>query len=105
MAGRSHIVLMTLGDGRTEVFTQGMHDAQPRFSPDGRHLAFLRRDDKPQRQIWLIPMHGGEARQLTHEPGGVVEFAWSPDGQRLVFVGDVDPDRLPEGHDPKKTRA
>src|SRR5919109_422224 len=102
MEGRSHIILMTLNDGRTQVFTQGTNDANPRFAPDGRHLAFLRRDDKQQRQVWLLPRHGGEARQLTHAPGGVTEYAWSPDGERLVFVADVDPDRLPEGHDPKK---
>ena len=47
MEACSHIMLMTLSDGRTEVFTQGMHDALPRFSPDGRYLAFLRRDDQP----------------------------------------------------------
>ncbi|MGH8064577.1 MAG: S9 family peptidase [Candidatus Entotheonellia bacterium] len=102
MEGCSHIMLMTLRDRRTEVFTQGRHDAQPRFSPDGRHLAFLRRDDKQPRQLWLMPVQGGEARQLTSTPGGIAEFAWSPDGQRLVFVADVDPDRLPEGHDATK---
>jgi dipeptidyl aminopeptidase/acylaminoacyl peptidase len=102
MEARSHIMLMTLSDGRTEVFTQGMHDAMPRFSPDGRSLAFLRRNDSQPRQIWLMSLQGGEARQLTHSPGGVAEFAWSPDGQRLVFVADVDPDRPPEGHDAKK---
>jgi dipeptidyl aminopeptidase/acylaminoacyl peptidase len=102
MEGWSQIMLMTLSDGRTEVFTQGMHDSFPRFSPDGRYLAFLRRHDNQPRQVWLMPVHGGEARQLTHAPGGVAEFAWSPDGQRLVFAADVDPDRLPEGHDVKK---
>src|SRR5262245_23613692 len=102
MEARSHIMLLTLSDGRTEVFTQGMHDALPRFSPDGRYLAFLRRPDTQPRQVWLMPMHGGEARQLTHAPGGVAEFAWSADGKRLVFGADVDPDRLPEGHDVKK---
>jgi dipeptidyl aminopeptidase/acylaminoacyl peptidase len=93
---------MTLNEGRTQVFTQGINDANPRFAPDGRHLAFLRRDDKQRRQVWLLPMYGGEARQLTHAPGGVAEYAWSPDGERLVFATDVDPDRLPDGHDPKK---
>jgi dipeptidyl aminopeptidase/acylaminoacyl peptidase len=102
MEGRSHILLMTLSDGRTEVFTQGHHDASPRFSPGGRALAFLRRHGDQPRQVWLMPVQGGEARQLTQVPGGVSEFAWSPDGQRLVFVADVDPDRLPEGHDVKK---
>jgi dipeptidyl aminopeptidase/acylaminoacyl peptidase len=102
MEGRSHIMLMTLSDRHTEVFTQGMHDTYPRFSPDGRHLAFLRQDDKRQRQLWLMPVQGGEARQLSHIPGGLAEFSWSPDGQRLVFGADVDPDRLPEGPDAKK---
>ena len=102
MEGRSHIMLMTLSDGRTEAFTQGMHDTYPRFSPDGRHLAFLRQDNKRQRQSWLIPMQGGEGRQLSYIPGGIAEFSWSPDGQRLVCVADVDPDRPPEGHDAKK---
>ncbi len=102
MEGRSQIVLMALSDGQVEVFTQGTNDIGPRFSPDGRHLAFRRWDGKQQRQIWLMPMHGGEARQLTHAPGGVTEFAWSPDGQTLVFAADVDPDRPPEDHDAKK---
>jgi dipeptidyl aminopeptidase/acylaminoacyl peptidase len=102
MEGRSHIMLMTLSDGRTQAFTQGMRDAYPRFSPDGRYLAFLRQDDRRQRQIWVIPLHGGEARQLTHAAAGVAEFSWSPNGQRLVFVADVDPDLPPEGHDAKK---
>jgi dipeptidyl aminopeptidase/acylaminoacyl peptidase len=102
MEARSHIMLMTLSDGRTEVFTQGIQDAFPRFSPDGRYLAFLRRHDNQPRQVWRMPVHGGEARQLTHAPAGVAEFAWSPDGQRLVFATDVDPDRPPEGHDVKK---
>ena len=34
-------------------------------------------------------------------PGGVTEYAWSPDSRALVFVSDVDPDRLPEEHNPK----
>ena len=102
MEACSHIMLLTLSDGRTEVFTHGMHDALPRFSADGRYLAFLRRDDYQLRQIWLMPVHGGEARQLTYTPAGVAEFAWSPEGQRLVFAADVDPERLPPEHDLNK---
>ena len=102
MAGCSHIMLRTLSDDRTEVFTHGMHDALPRFSPDGRYLAFLRRGDNQPRQVWLMPVHGGEAWQLTHAPGGVAEFAWSSDGQRLVFTTDVDPERLPAEQEMKK---
>ncbi|MBI4497285.1 MAG: S9 family peptidase [Chloroflexi bacterium] len=102
MTTRSQIMLMSLPGGAARSFTQGTRDAQPRFSPDGRHLAFLRPDAQKRRQIWVMPVDGGEARQLTTAEGDISEFTWSPDGQRLAFVADVDPDRLPEGHDRTK---
>ena len=101
METRSQIMLMTLPSGNPAPFTHGARDSTARFSPDGKTVAFLRLDDKSRRQIWLIPMSGGEARQLTHIAGGVGYFVWSPDSHALAFVSDVDPDRLPEGHDPK----
>ncbi len=77
-------------------FTQGVRDSSPRFSPDGRTVAFLRPDEGGQRQIWLIPVDGGEARQLTHSPGNIVDVAWSPDSGRLVYSADT----RPEGENP-----
>lgn len=102
METRSQVMVMSLPDGEAFAFTQGKRDATPRFSPDGRWLAFVRPDDRGRRQLWLMPTAGGEARQLTSIPGGVREPAWSPDSRALAFVSDVDPDRPPEGHDPKK---
>jgi acylaminoacyl-peptidase len=77
-------------------------DRHPRFSPDGRTLAFLsdRRlkvEEEPTRptepeerhdavQVHLLPLDGGEARRLTDLPRGVDEFAWSPDGTQLVAL-------------------
>ena len=59
----------------------------PRFSPDGRYLSFLseRPADSPA-QIWVLDLHGGEARQLTHTNGDISSYAWSPDGRRMVVV-------------------
>jgi dipeptidyl aminopeptidase/acylaminoacyl peptidase len=102
MAGRSQIVLLSLTDGREIPFTQGKQDTNPKFSPNGSHIAFLRPDEKNRRQLWVIPTSGGEARQITKLPGGVSEFSWAPDSRCLAVVSDIDPDRLPDDHDPTK---
>src|SRR5258706_12776437 len=59
------------------------HDMMPRWSPDGNNLAFLS-DRSGSMQIYLLPMQGGEARQLTHLSQGVTEYSWRPDGKALV---------------------
>jgi dipeptidyl aminopeptidase/acylaminoacyl peptidase len=73
-------------------FTQGVKDSGPRFSPDGGTLAFLRADQQDRWQVWVMPADGGEARQLTAQPGRVIDFVWSPDSQRLAFCADVGPE-------------
>ncbi|HTJ38575.1 MAG TPA: hypothetical protein VL738_35535, partial [Dactylosporangium sp.] len=71
-------------------FTHGWHDSAPRFSPDGRWLAFLRRVDKAAKpQLWVLPVHGGEPRRLTDEPLGAGAPDWSPDSTRLAFSARV----------------
>ncbi len=71
--------------------TSGPGDQAPRWSPDGRTLAFLRPvDGKPQ--IHLLPMDGGEPRVVTTEGAGTP--VWSPDGRRLAFTaphGEAEP--------------
>lgn len=74
--------------GSARQFTYGdQNDWHPRWSPDGRTIAFLsnRRDEK-QPQIYLIPFGngGGEARPLTDMKGAFGSFAWSPDGKQFV---------------------
>ena len=73
-------------------FTQGRRDGLPKFAPDGQTIAFLRADDSGQRQIWLIRVGGGEARQLTRSAGNIIDFAWSPDSRQLVYSANVTPD-------------
>jgi dipeptidyl aminopeptidase/acylaminoacyl peptidase len=68
-------------------------ETNPRWSPDGRYLAFLSGREGKKAQVWLLPRAGGEAFQLTHYQADVQDLAWSPDGKRLALVvGDVDPD-------------
>ena len=88
---RSRLMLAD-ADGAQREFTQGAADGSPRFSPDGTMLAFLRvnRPGEP-RQVWLMNVHGGEARQITEAARGVQEFAWSPDSSRIVYCADTEP--------------
>ena len=102
MENRSQIMVMDVPSGESSPFTSGESDSSPRFSPDGRHLAFVRPDDSSKPQIWAIPTGGGEARKLTGVAGGITDIAWAPDSSALAFVSDVDPDKAPDDHDPKK---
>ena len=70
-------------------------DDHPRWSPDGRALAF-RSDRAGKPQIFLLPAAGGgEARQLTDDPSGVQAFAWSPAAGILAFTSP-DPQEPPD---------
>jgi dipeptidyl aminopeptidase/acylaminoacyl peptidase len=81
-------------------------ESEPRFSPDGKWIAFLSGrsagdDDKVKGgQVWLLNRQGGEARRLTERKGGVSDLQWSPDSTKLVLVGD-DPDPDEKGEDDK----
>ncbi|MBA2434037.1 MAG: S9 family peptidase [Chthoniobacterales bacterium] len=86
---------LTFGD------TQQTH---PRWSPDGKWLAFLssRTDEGDNDQLWILSRGGGEAEKLTTEKGSVDDFAWAPDSKRIVLVvHDPDP-REPEAKEKEK---
>ena len=55
------------------------------WSPDGKQIAFLS-DASGEYEIWVRPVGGGEARQVTDD-GNIWRFApvWSPDSKQLIF--------------------
>ncbi|MCP5102090.1 MAG: hypothetical protein GY950_01860, partial [bacterium] len=58
-----------------------------RWRPDGSALAFTtRRGEKAKNQVWLIPVDGGEAMQLTHCKSGVKTFRWHPKENKIAFI-------------------
>ena len=81
--------------------TQQTH---PRWSPDGKWIAFLsdRQDENENDQLWILSSAGGEAEQLTKEKGSVDDFVWAPDSKHIVLVvHDPDP-RDPEAKEKEK---
>jgi Tol biopolymer transport system component len=78
--------LVPVADGKPRQFTYGdWSDTMPRWSPDGRSIAFLsNRKDEKQAQIYIIPVDGGEARCLTDLKGTIGSIVWSPDSSRLL---------------------
>jgi Tol biopolymer transport system component len=66
----------------------------PRWSPDGKRLAFVRaaeKDGKPDpAQIYLMDMGGGEARPLTDMPKGAGAPVWSPSGKTIAFLSTTE---------------
>ena len=90
-------IWMTSWDGAEHIRVTSSPEAEtaPRWSPDGRYLAFTssRPGKAKGNQIWLLDRRGGEARQFTDFKGRLSGYDWSPDSKRLlVTLADPDPD-------------
>ncbi len=90
-----HIWLYEIKSGAVRQITFSAKDeSSPRWSPDGKQLAFLsNRED--QQQIYVMRMDGGEAATLTKGKRSAHSFAWSPDGKQIAFLAP-DPKTDPE---------
>ena len=110
-ANQSHLYLVAFGDQKATVrqLTFGArNDHSPVFSPNGRMIAFVRSgngndgdDEEADRssQVWVIPVDGGEALQVTTLKNGASNPQWSPDGSRLLVQSSIPADEL--GGQPK----
>ena len=96
------------GEAR-RLTTSIANDEHPRWSPDGRTIAFLSERPRPslkpadaekdegRRQVWMIRPDGGEAWALTDAAGGISDFGWSPRGDAVAFLA-----REPKSDERKK---
>jgi len=101
-------VWMVSYDGKRDLHLTSTpeNETTPRWSPDGKYLAFLssRPGKAKGNQVWLLDRAGGEAVQLTDVKGRLQSYEWSPDAKRLALtIGDPDPEGEPpaEGAKPK----
>ena len=103
--------LFPTGFGATSIvaaraLTAGDKDSDPKWSPDGRWIAFTaKRKDDEEPQIYLIAPDGGEARRLTSLATGCSALKWFPDGQRIAFVSWVWPDLASEAAQARRTQS
>jgi dipeptidyl aminopeptidase/acylaminoacyl peptidase len=93
----------TAGGDAVPMTAENESSSRPRWSPDGKYLAFLsargddRKDDEEddKEQVWTLFRQGGEAIQLTDTAQGVSAYEWSPSGDRMVIVlQDPTPEEL-----------
>ena len=93
------ICLINLGTKAIRTVTAPVENAtSPRWSHDGRKIAFLKNnDDGTIAQICVVPASGGPAKQVTNVKTGVQQFAWSPSGESFAYVSP-DPVEI-KGHD------
>ncbi len=74
------------GGEAVPLTAEGVSSGSPRWSPDGKYLAFLSARHEGKTQIWLLNRVGGEAQRLTETPQDADSFEWSPDSKRLCLI-------------------
>src|SRR5713226_1226559 len=79
-------MVSTHGGDAVPLTAEGVSSAHPRWSPDGKYLAFTSARNAGKNQVWLLDRRGGEAQKLTEVAQGVSDFEWSPDSTRLVLI-------------------
>ncbi|MEO0753435.1 MAG: S41 family peptidase [Pseudomonadota bacterium] len=99
-------ITLTDGGGARRVTSHPGIELFPKFSPDGRYIAFTGQYGGDE-QVFVVPSTGGEARQLTHYPAAGPLPArwgydnqvqgWSPDGEAVVFRSLRDASGLTDG--------
>jgi len=87
----SRIWAMDTDGSNARPLTQGEVDSSARFSPDGKQIAFVRTKGTDT-NLFLLPLAGGEPRQLTNISTGVSDPRWSPNGKWIAFSTDVYPE-------------
>jgi Tol biopolymer transport system component len=80
------IYTLPISGGEAKLIDGGMaFDSQPRFSPDGKWIAFLS-DREGSENVWIMHPDGTEVKQVSKDPNN--DFAspsWAPDG-KYIFV-------------------
>lgn len=90
--GRSHLYAIDLATGRVSALTTGRdhRDENPRWSPDGRRIAFKSTRTGPNYDIYVMDASGSNVTRITDHPAHDHDPVWMPDGQSLIFNSERD---------------
>jgi dipeptidyl aminopeptidase/acylaminoacyl peptidase len=90
---KSEIFVVAMDGSRpaTPFTGDSVSSSSPRWSPDGKYMAFLSARDGGKIEVWLLPTSGGEARRLTNLENGVSNIEWSQDSTRIVGLTRTGP--------------
>lgn len=88
--GHQGLELLAVADAGIRRLTDPevpIRDHAPAVSPDGRHIAFVRRPSTAVASIHLLDTQTGQTRALTPDQPGISRLAWMPDGRKILFAG------------------
>jgi dipeptidyl aminopeptidase/acylaminoacyl peptidase len=83
------------GSGAQQLTWTGERNRGARWAPDGQRIAFVS-DRVKKSGIFVLPVGGGEAREITRHGVEIGELAWSVDGRHIAYVVQVDPENPTE---------
>jgi len=75
----------TNGNGQLVRLTDNDKDYSPRWSPDGKKVAFLSTRSGSS-QVWLLDVATTNVEKITDAPRGIISFKWSPNGEYLAYT-------------------
>ncbi|HEX8499037.1 MAG TPA: S9 family peptidase [Pyrinomonadaceae bacterium] len=96
---RSHVWVADAAGGAARQITSGedWNDSDPRWSPDGRSIAFVSDrtgkafDESRNTDVWVVPAEGGQLTKISDHEEEDSSPRWSPDGKSIAFVGRLRP--------------
>jgi Tol biopolymer transport system component/DNA-binding winged helix-turn-helix (wHTH) protein len=88
------IWLVSVGTGEARPLTRpgatAMGDLDPRFSPDGKKISFIRMMHRLRQEVFSVPAAGGEAVQITRQGKRISSHDWMNDGRSILIASDRD---------------
>ena len=71
------------------LFNDEVHGSSPQYSPDGEYIAFTYKKGDDSKQVWAMPVDGGDTIQLTNTNSNISYFRWMPEGNGIAYLTKV----------------